>query len=70
MRTIRIDVNENILDKVMFFLKHLPKKDIRIISEEKQEQHPLDMSKYKIDTFKKIQDPVEWQRSIRNEWER
>lgn len=70
MRTIRIDVNENILEKVMFFLRNLPKKDIRIVHEEEHNSHPLDMSKFNINAFKDITDPVEWQRSIRDEWER
>ena len=35
MKTIRLDVNDNIFDKVMLFLSNLPKKDIQLIIEEK-----------------------------------
>ena len=30
MKTIRLDVDDSIFDKVMYFLKHLPKKDVRL----------------------------------------
>jgi len=30
MKTIRLDVEDNIFDKVMFFLNNLPKKDIKL----------------------------------------
>jgi len=30
----------------------------------------ISFSKYKIDAFKNIQDPVEWQRKLRSEWDR
>jgi len=30
MHTIRIDVSDTIYDKVMFFLQHLPKTDIKL----------------------------------------
>ena len=30
MKTIRLDVDESIFDKVMYFLNHLPKKDVKV----------------------------------------
>ena len=35
MHTIMIRVNERVLDKVVYFLKNLPKQDIEIISNQK-----------------------------------
>ena len=30
MRTIKLDVNDNVYDKVMFFLTNLPKSDVQL----------------------------------------
>ena len=30
----------------------------------------ISFSKYKIDSFKNIQDPVKWQQELRSEWDR
>ncbi len=30
MKTIRLDINDNIFEKVMYFLNHLPKNDVRL----------------------------------------
>ncbi len=39
MKTIRLDVEDNIFDKVMFFLNNLPKSDVRLkIETEKKKQ--------------------------------
>jgi len=38
MKTIRLDVDDSIFDKVMYFLNHLPKKDVRLNIED----HPKD----------------------------
>ncbi len=37
MKTIKLEINDSIFDKVMFFLTNLPKKDIRLNIESKQE---------------------------------
>jgi len=42
MRTIKLDVNDNIYDKVMFFLKNLPKDDVRVNVEYVEEKHKVD----------------------------
>jgi len=36
MKTIRLDVDDSIFDKVMYFLNHLPKKDVRLNIEDHQ----------------------------------
>ncbi|NWF66801.1 MAG: hypothetical protein HXX81_04955 [Campylobacterales bacterium] len=33
MKTITIQINDNVFDKVIYFLENLPKKDIKIISD-------------------------------------
>ena len=30
MKTIRLDVDDSIFDKIMYFLDHLPKQDIKV----------------------------------------
>ena len=37
MHSIRIDVSDTIYDKVMFFLQHLPKTDIKLYDKTKQQ---------------------------------
>jgi hypothetical protein len=39
MKTIRLDIDDSIFDKVMYFLNHLPKKDVRVKIEEPQKEH-------------------------------
>ncbi len=34
MHTIRLDISERVLDKVFYFLKNLPKEDVRILDED------------------------------------
>ena len=38
MKTIRLDIDDSIFDKVMYFLNHLPKKDVRVNVEESQKE--------------------------------
>lgn len=45
MRTIKLDVNDNIYDKVMFFLKNLPKDDVRVNVKYVEEKHKVDTLK-------------------------
>lgn len=75
MHRLVLDVNDSVMDKVIYFLNHLPKKDVKIIKDEKIDtQKPtnqtIDFSQYSIETFKHIQDPVAWQKEIRSEWDR
>lgn len=34
MKTIRLDVSDNVYEKVMFFLRNLPQTDVRVNEEE------------------------------------
>ncbi len=75
MHRLVIDVNENVLDKIMYFLKHLPKKDVRVIAddvlnEKNAKNNFIDFSQFKVEAFKDIEDPIAWQRKIREEWSR
>ncbi len=75
MHRLVIDVNENVLDKIIYFLRNLPKKDVKVIEdhvlqEKKIKDNYIDFSQFQVDTFKEIKDPVAWQRQIRDEWNR
>ena len=75
MHRLVLDVNDSVMDKIIYFLNHLPKKDVKIIQDEKidiQESasHIIDFSKYDIKAFKGIGDPVAWQKEQRSEWDR
>jgi len=52
MKTIRLDVEDNIFDKVMFFLNNLPKNDIRLEIEKKQNKNKLRAISLKTKNFK------------------
>ena len=72
MYTIKLKVNKNVLDKILYFLKNFPEKDVKIIETINNDsfEKTIDFSKYKIKSFKKINNPVKWQNLIRDEWER
>ena len=45
MRTVRIDINDNVYDKVMFFLTNLPKSEVRSNIENEKKQNDADILK-------------------------
>ena len=75
MHRLVLDVNDSVMDKIIYFLNHLPKKDVKIIQDEKinlqkSSDRIIDFSKYDIEAFKSINDPVAWQKDQRSEWDR
>jgi Mg/Co/Ni transporter MgtE len=76
VHAVKLNVEDKAFDKVLYLLKSLPEGDVEIIldnsveSEDKIVTKSIDFSKYSIESLTKIEDPVEWQRSIRDEWER
>ena len=75
MHRLVIDVNENVLDKIIYFLNNLPKKDVKVVEDNVLEEknikdNIIDFSLFKVDAFKEIKDPVAWQQQIRDEWDR
>lgn len=74
MHTIKLNVGDGIYAHLMFLLKNLQTNELEIIEDEKnelsQKQENIDFSKFQIDAFKDIKDPVTWQIEIRNEWDR
>jgi len=75
MHRLVLDVNDSAMDKIIYFLNHLPKKDVKIIKDEKivsqqSTDQCIDFSKYQIEAFKHIDDPVAWQQALRSEWDR
>jgi len=79
MRTLRIDVSDSIYEHIIFFLKSLPNNLINISDEKKsvsvkengikQRVEELFRTHQTITPFQTINDPVEWQKSMRDEWE-
>lgn len=76
MRTIKIDVNDSIYEHIIFFLKNLPSNMVKIY--EPKSDIAFNNTKDEIENifknsdivaFKDIKDPVEWQRSLRDEWQ-
>ena len=74
MRKLTLNIEDSVLDKLYYFLKNLPKKDIQILSDEKIEDNEnintIDFSKYNIDAFSSVEDPVKFQKLLREEWDR
>ena len=42
MQTIKLDISDDIYEKVMFFLQNIPKKDIKFYPKEFVKKEPLD----------------------------
>jgi len=67
MHTIRLKVDDIVYEHIMFLLDSFKSKGV-VIEEDKAEDG-IDFSKYKINSFKDIKDPVKWQNDIRKEWD-
>jgi len=71
-RNINLQIDENIYNNVMFLLNHLKIDGLKIIEDKQEDQKKtddyIDFSQYNIKAFKEIEDPVKWQREIRDEW--
>ena len=74
MHTIKLNVGDGIYTHLMFLLKNLKTNELEIIEDEINEldkkNDEIDFSKFQINAFKDIKDPVAWQREIRSEWDR
>jgi len=74
MHSINLQIEDNIYQNVMFLLNNLNLSGLKIQEDSiasdkaKLQENNLDFSNYKINSFKDILDPVEWQRNIREEW--
>jgi arginyl-tRNA synthetase len=72
MHTIKLNVGDSIYNHLMFLLKNLKTNELEIIEDKENTiiQEEIDFSKYKIEGFKNINDSLQWQNNIRNEWDR
>lgn len=72
MHTIKLNVGESAYAHLMFLLKHLNTSEVQVVEDMPQDKkditQPIDMSAYKIEAFKNIQDPLLWQQELRAEW--
>ncbi|MEA2029541.1 MAG: hypothetical protein U9N49_11275 [Campylobacterota bacterium] len=80
MKKLEIEVSDSIYEHILFFLNSLPKNLIHLTYKDektlpskpittKEQIKELFDKNSKITPFKAIQDPIEWQREMRNEWE-
>ena len=67
MHTIKLKVEDIVYEHIMLLLDSFKSKGV-VIEEDKTEDG-IDFSKYKINSFKNIKDPVKWQNEIRKEWD-
>lgn len=76
MHTLKLNVEDSVFDKVLYLLKSLPDGDVEILLDESTEtkrgtaKSGIDFSKFQIKSFTKIEDSVEWQRLLRDDWDR
>lgn len=74
MHNINLEVDDNIYQNIMFLLNNLNltglkiKEDNITSDKSKLQENNIDFSNYKVNSFKDIKDPVEWQRDTREEW--
>ncbi len=80
MKRLEIEVSESIYDHILFFLNSLPKHLIHLSSKEDPVSPILTHSQKSqirdhlerhqdIRAFDTIDNPIEWQRKMRDEWE-
>ena len=73
MHTLKIEVKDSAFDKVKYLLSNLPADDVKVVSDFKEPERlgkSIDFSKYNVQSFKDIDDPVQWQKNLREEWDR
>lgn len=72
MHTIKLNVGNNAYAHLIFLLKSLNASEVQIVEDIALNNDDsfgvIDMSEYKIEAFKAIQDPLKWQQEIRAEW--
>ncbi len=72
MHTIKLNVGDSAYSHLMFLLKSLSASGVQVIEDSTRDKddstQSIDMSAYKIEAFKAIQNPLEWQQEIRAEW--
>jgi hypothetical protein len=69
MHTIKLDVEDNIYNTLMNFLQNLKGLTIKEDKKTVSKSNEIDFSKYKIESFKSIKNPENWQKELRDEWE-
>lgn len=74
MHTKKLNIGDGIYAHLMFLLKNLKTNELEIIEDKinqsDKKNDEIDFSKFQINAFKGIKDPVAWQREIRSEWDR
>lgn len=80
MKTLRLNIEDNLYETLLPMLKGLPEEKIEIIEQQSEKrslsnsdkERPFNIMQYtgKIKSFSKINDPVAWQKKIRSEWDR
>lgn len=77
MKRVTLNIQDNLYDPIISLLEHLGRDKVEIVSSEKistKAEYSLNvkikeiLSQNKIKPFKKIKDPVKWQREQRDEW--
>lgn len=77
MKRVILNIQDNLYDPIINLLEQLGKEKVEIVSSEIIHAHESKNLKIEIkkilksltvQAFKKIEDPVKWQREQRNEW--
>lgn len=77
MKYVSLEIREDVYDKVIFFLKMLQGNGVNFLSTEDAKQNDMNTQKRfeailnrydHVRPFSQIDDPVTWQRELRNEW--
>lgn len=78
MKSLRIEVDEKSYKHILFLLKNLKIKGLRIIEEDttkkRANNHTKEslkklFNKKNVELFKTIDNPLEWQRNQRDQWD-
>ncbi len=72
-QTYNLHIPKEYLNKeieVLVLPIYTDKLNINVQEEENRSNTLLDFAKYQVMAFNEIQDPVQWQRNVRDEWDR
>ena len=71
MHRLIVQIDDSLVEKVMNYLRSLPSKKVKLLRDEKvpERKRGIDFGRYRIPSLQTIDDPLQWQKKLRSEWE-
>ncbi|MCX8123668.1 MAG: hypothetical protein N3F66_05830 [Spirochaetes bacterium] len=75
MKNIRIEIDDRNYEHILFLLRNLKIRGLKVIEEDKNKMNKLTkktlkklLTSKKVEVFQSIDDPLQWQRNQRDQW--